>query len=115
MIKVVELTDKRVLARTLVYGAGVRKLALADRCGDGFCVDDFDHETANTVFADGVVLAVRRACFKDVLAIEDFKEMLKSLCGINEKMLYETIAVSKKAASDGEAAKDVVLFLLECY
>lgn len=109
MGKAVEIGDARVLARKIVFGGGVRNLALADRTGNRLVISDFDRETANTVFADGVVLALKRSAFSPAGTMPDFLKTLETLQDINLKELYRTLESNKIAASEGEAADNVIL------
>ena len=106
MTKVSVIDEPRVLARVLLSASGMRRLALADR---QMRITDFDRETANTVFADGVVVALSRRRFAGEEALADFIETLRTLREINLHELQHIITVNDKAASEGEAACDVIL------
>ena len=109
MTKVSVIDEPRVLARVLLSASGMRRLALADRQSGQLRITDFDRETANTVFADGVVVALSRRRFAGEEALADFIETRRTLREINLHELQHIITVNDKAASEGEAACDVIL------
>lgn len=51
---------ERILVRTLLYDGIFRKLSLIETDGNRLKISDFDRETANTVFIDGVATITTR-------------------------------------------------------
>lgn len=103
------INHNRVLARTLVYSGCVRKLALADLTGKHLAVSDFDMESANTVFADGIVLCmVARACDPSVFP-ETVAEALSSIKDVNASAVCALLTSKNALASDCDASADVML------
>lgn len=103
------INHNRVLARTLVYRGCVRKLALADLTGKYLVVSDFDMESANTVFADGIVLCmVAGACGPSVFP-ETLTEVLSSINEVNASAICALLTSKNALASDCDASADVML------
>ena len=103
------INHNRVLARKLVYRGCVRKLALADLTGKYLVVSDFDMESANTVFADGIVLCtVAGACGPSVFP-ETLAEALSSINEVNASAICALLTSKNALASDCDASADVML------
>lgn len=103
------INHNRVLARTLVYRGCVRKLALADLTGKHLAVSDFDMESANTVFADGIVLCMlARACDPSSY-LEILAEALSLINDVNASAICALLTSKNALASDCDASADVML------
>lgn len=109
-----QIAETRVLARTLIWHASVGRLMLADRTDAYFDITPFDCETANTVFADGVVV-----CLSGNVAPQEIKYVLTRLrvmsrdVALNPSMICEELTKIKALASVGDASADVVLMELD--
>ncbi len=113
MNKFVTISDQRVLARTVVYDGGIRKLALIDQSGDTLSVTDFDLETANTVFVDGIVVCMRRQMehSEDPFAILRF--VMSRVRDMNPSSIAFELVSEKALASVGDASVDIILVKLQ--
>ena len=103
------INHNRVLARKLVYRGCVRKLALADLTGKYLVVSDFDMESANTDFENGIVLCmVAGACGPSVFP-ETLAEALSSINEVNASAICALLTSKNALASDCDASADVML------
>lgn len=98
-----------MLARTLVYRGCVRKLALADLTGKHLAVSDFDMESANTVFADGIVLCMLAGACDPSSYLETLAGALSLINEVNASAICALLTSKNALASDCDASADVIL------
>lgn len=103
------INHNRVLARTLVYCGCVRKLALADLTGKHLAVSDFDMESANTVFADGIVLCMVAGACDPSSYLETLAGALSLINDVNASAICALLTSKNALASDCDASADVIL------
>ncbi len=104
--------NKRMLVRELLYSRGRKKLALVDLTGPSMTISDFQYETANTVFVDGVALLIQKNAFATEEELNDFLSHLRTQSTVNTDWLLQYISEYKKAASEGEAADNVLIVVV---
>ena len=104
--------NKRMLVRELLYSRGRKKLALVDLTGPSMTISDFQYETANTVFVDGIALLIRKNAFASERELTDFFAILCTHPSVHDEWLLHCILENKKAASEGEAADNVLIIVV---
>ena len=104
MNKISIIGDKRVLARTFVYDGGVDKLVLLDLENDQMVVENFDIETANTVFADGIVV-----CMRSEIGEGECIRLITDVLGMSPSDIMFELASKKSLASAADASADIIL------